>query len=187
MTTPKRPILFYIGNFLILFSFGLSIYIYYPIIRVYVAPPRIEEQIDSTVTQITIPKIHAQAPIILNVDPWNEDEYREKLQKGVAHANGTAEPGMRGTSFLFAHSSDSPWNITRYNTAFFRLSELEAGDEIFITKKGKKISYKVFQRKEVGAQDIKYLKKNDQDQLILQTCTPIGTDFRRLLIFAKRV
>lgn len=187
MNSKKSPILYYLGNCLILLSLFSTIYIYYPILFVYLYPQDTQQVVAVKEPYITIPKIHAQAKILPDIDPWNEIEYRKALKKGVAHAKGTALPGGSGTSFLFAHSSDLPWNITRDNTSFFRLSELTLGDQIIITRDGKKITYKVTDIKEVASTEIQYLKKNDTTQLILQTCTPIGTDWRRLLIFAKLV
>ena len=93
---------------------------------------------------IDIPKIHAQAPIVINVDAWDKNQYTAQLKQGVAHASGTALPGDPGTSFLFAHSSDWPWNITRYNTAFFKLNQLQIGDTITIYRDQQPLSYVVF-------------------------------------------
>lgn len=133
---------------------------------------------------IEIPKIAAAAPIVLNVDPWNEIDYKTQLKQGVAHAAGTPLPGEPGTSFLFAHSSDWPWNITRYNTAFFKLNQLQAGDTITIYRNQQPLSYVVFDKKVVWPTQSEFLD-DPTTQIVLQTCTPIGTSWKRLLIFAK--
>ena len=108
-----------LGNALIALSFLGFIFIYYPIIRGYLFPPTIS--IPDNQPAIRIEKINAVAPLIFNVDPWNKEEYLEALSNGVAHAKGTFLPGETGTIFLFAHSSDAPWRLTRYNTVFLRL------------------------------------------------------------------
>ena len=134
---------------------------------------------------ITIPKIHAQAQVTENVDPFNEKEYNEVLKKNIAHAKGTALPGEEGTIFLFAHSSGTPWEITRFNTIFLRLGELQKGDSIVLVRNGKKFAYTVSNKKEVWPSEVSYLLDTKQTQLILQTCTPIGTSLKRLLVFAE--
>lgn len=133
---------------------------------------------------ITIPKISASAPLIDNVDPWNETEYRKALKNGVAIAKGFSKPGTPGTTFIFAHSSDSPLNISSYNTVFFRLFELKSGDSIEINYEGQAIRYKVSHSVEVWPSEVEALTKTSGDQLILQTCAPVGTALKRLLVFA---
>lgn len=175
---------FHLGNILIALSLTILLVIYFPFINLYLNPPKIDSRLIGKGYYIQIPKIGAQAPIILNVDPWNRNIYRPQLKKGVAQAKGTYLPGEKGTSFLFAHSSDFAWELSKYNIVFFRLGELERGDEIFILKNGKKLKYKVIGKKEVWPSEVEFLKDLSKTQLILQTCTPIGTDLKRLLVFA---
>lgn len=163
----------------------ILLYIYYPLLFVYVAPPAIKATPTKGVF-IEIPKIQAQAPIIENVNPWDEREYQDKLQKGVAQAMGSSPVGSSsGTIYLFAHSSDVPWRMTRLNTAFFKLDQLQKNDEIKLIKNGKEFIYLVSEKRTVWPNEVKYLKELQEDQLILQTCTPVGTALQRLLIFAK--
>lgn len=174
-----------LGDFLMIGSAAALLFIYLPIINLYLNPPKIKAIVSSGF-YITIPKISAQAPVIENVNPWNESDYLPALQKGVADARGSVSPGQNGLIYLFAHSSDVPWRITRYNVAFFKLGELRMGDKILLTKDGQNYNYTVFKTLEVWPNDIQYLKEQSKDQeLILQTCTPIGTSLKRLLVFAK--
>lgn len=180
----SKPVGYYVGNlFMVLSIIGLM-YIYFPIIQLYFFPPPPPHVSYTTDFVITIPKINAVAKIIPNVDPWNENEYGSKLDQGVAHARGSSLPGESGTMYLFAHSSQPPWKITRENVSFLRLGELNNSDEIDIFKEGKKYTYHVVDKKEVWPSDTQYLRNLQKDQLILQTCTPIGTALKRLLIFA---
>ncbi len=162
------------------------IYTFYPLITAYFFPPPIKTIQASSTTQptLSIPKIGAQAPIIYQVDPWNEAAYKKALESGVAQAKGTALPGEKGTTFIFAHSSGNPWELTRYNTIFLRLGELEKGDLIVISLPEKQLTYRVIDKKTVWPQEVQYLTNTQKDQLILQTCTPIGTSLQRLLVFA---
>jgi LPXTG-site transpeptidase (sortase) family protein len=178
-----KPLLFHLGNLLIIIS-ALSFFVFfYPVISAYVFPPEIKKETELKGNFISVPKIRAQAPLFFDVDPFNESEYKPVLRNGVAHAKGTKHPGEKGSVFVFAHSSGNPIEITNYNTIFLRLNELEKGDEITITKNGKNYKYKVTEKKIVWPGEVKYLEEK-KNQLILQTCWPIGTDLKRLLVFA---
>src|SRR3989344_4068916 len=119
---------------------------------------------------IVIPKINASSPIVVGVDPWDQNKYKSALRYGVAQAKDTSLPGQRGMIYLFAHSSGNPWEILSTNVPFLRLDELKQGDLISLFAHGKKYEYKVVQKKIVSASDISVLTKNDVDLLILQTC-----------------
>ena len=179
----RKSVLYYLGTCFMFLGAGFLAFIYFPYFLLYITPP--QQTIPHTDFSINIPKIHAMSPIIKNVDPWNEKEYLEALQKGVAQARGTVLPGQTGTIYLFAHSSDVPWHITRYNIAFFRLGELRIGDAIFIQYQKKQYEYKVVRMQTVSPNNISVLVSQNKNQLILQTCTPIGTSFLRLLVFAS--
>ena len=186
-STGRRGILFHIGNLLIVLSLLTSFIVFYPVISAYLFPQQIKPANELKGDYITIPKIKAQAPLIFNVDPWNEAVYQEELKKGVAHAKGTALPGESGRSFIFAHSSGNPFEITRYNTVFLKLGELKIGDDIEIKRDNKIYKYAVTQTKIVNPTETEYLMKSETDGIIVQTCWPIGTSFKRLLVFASPV
>lgn len=162
----------------------MAFLIYFPVISTFLFPKPIIASENLKGDYITIPKIKAQAPMIWNVDPWRENTYQEVLKKGVAHAKGTSLPGEKGRSFIFAHSSGNPLDITRYNTVFLKLGDLKIGDSIEIKRKGKVYKYKVTQTKVVWPNEVNYLKDTKADGIVVQTCWPIGTALKRLLIFA---
>ncbi len=136
---------------------------------------------------IVVPKIGASEKITANVDPSNKNEYLEALRTSIAHAKGTAYPGINGTTYLFAHSADNFWNVGRYNAVFYLLKELAPSDEIFVFFRGKKYTYEVYDKKIVDAKDAEFIDAGlgAGEKLILQTCWPPGTAWKRLLIFAK--
>lgn len=183
----KKNWLSNIGTALITLSFIGFIFLFYPIIIIYLFPPKVVSVTAVKGTYITIPAIYAQAPVVEGVDPWDQEAYNNALKKGVAHAKGTFLPGGNGTTFIFAHSSGNPFEASRYNTIFYRLGELVKGDEIVILRNGKRLVYKVREKKEVWPTEVQYLKDTRKKQLILQTCTPIGTNLKRLLVFADPV
>jgi len=146
------------------------------------------EVLDPVSTQfgIVIPKIGANAPIFPNVDAGKPEVYLPYLQNGVAHAAGTVFPGVKGNTYLFAHSTDSFWNIGRYNAVFYLLKELNNGDEINIYLNGVRHIYHVVNKLVVNPGDISYLtQETPYEQLTLQTCWPPGTTFKRLVILAR--
>ncbi len=181
----RHTFFYYLSTFLIIFSVVGFFFTFYPLIKIYFFPSPISAvEAKDFNFYLIIPKIHAQGEVIENVDPSNQEEYDTALKKGIAHAKGTSLPGQHGTIFLFAHSSGAPWEITRYNTIFLRLGELQENDRITLYYKAKKFDYKVITKKEVWPNETQYLQPAEKDELILQTCTPIGTDLKRLLIFA---
>lgn len=136
---------------------------------------------------IVIPKIGAAERIQENVDPSNEKEYLDVLTHSIAHAKGTSFPGLAARTYIFAHSADNFWNVGRYNAVFYLLKELENNDDIFIFFKGKRFNYKVFDKKIVDADDVQFITQNpvSGEEMVLQTCWPPGTAWKRLLIFAR--
>jgi len=137
---------------------------------------------------VVIPKIGANARVVSNVDTSNEREYAEALKKGVAQAQGTAFPGEGGHIFLFAHSTDYWWNVSTYNAVFYLLGKLVKGDDINIFYKGERFMYRVVDSKIVDPSEVEYItRKTNQEFVTLQTCWPLGTTFKRLLVFAVRV
>ena len=169
------------------FSLLLLLFIYYPLLLLYLFPQKPDMNILRSDFYIEIPKINVISKVVENVDPFNETVYRKELEKGVAQARGTALPDENGTMYLFAHSSDLPWRITKYNVTFFRLSELKKGDIITVGRRGKIYKYQVVDEKTVWPSDLSFLLNTKDKQLILQTCVPIGTSLQRLLVFAKPI
>lgn len=206
-----------IGNFLILFAlFGVSMTIgpalFYEIkfhvdtfrgVHYVVDTPQTKSQlgnIKTTTTQIitppdtlysiVIPKIGASSRVIINVDPSNETEYLAALKEGIAHAKGTVFPGMKGTSFYFAHSTDNFWDVGRYNAVFYLLKDLSVGDDIYLFFNNYRYNYKVTDTKIVDPNDVSALvdaQKDTEEKIVLQTCWPPGTTWKRLLVTAKPV
>jgi LPXTG-site transpeptidase (sortase) family protein len=185
MQLGKQKPMYYIGNARMALSFFSALFIYFPVIKMYFFPTKIILEDDQP--YISIEKIHASAPLLFDIDPWDKTLYENALEKGVAHAKGSDKPGGDGTVYLFAHSSALPWEITRLNTSFFRLHELTKGDTIDVFDGEKKYTYKVREKKTIAPREIQYLQKDQGKILILQTCTPIGTDWNRLLVFADLV
>ena len=140
-----------------------------------------------TVFDILIGKIGANAKVYHNVDPGNPKEFLPILKKGVAHAKGTVFPGQQGNIYLFAHSTDNFWDVGRYNAVFYLIKDLIPGDEVVIFFQNKRYNYVIRESKIVDPQDVSYITQSISgiQQLILQTCWPPGTTWKRLLVLAK--
>lgn len=136
---------------------------------------------------VVIPKIGANERVTPNVDPSNEGEYLDALKHSVAHAKGSALPGLGGTTYLFAHSADNFWDVGRYNAVFYLLKDLNIDDEISVYFNNKRHNYTVYDKKIVDPSEVDYLAANigQGERIILQTCWPPGTAWKRMLIFAK--
>ncbi|OGM55938.1 hypothetical protein A3F62_05135 [Candidatus Woesebacteria bacterium RIFCSPHIGHO2_12_FULL_44_11] len=136
---------------------------------------------------VVIPKIGAASDVIANVSTVSADEYLQALQKGVAHAKGTHFPGQRESIFLFSHSTDSPINFAAYNAVFYLLGKLEVGDRVLIFFADAKYEYEVVDKQITDADDTSWLEDKGQELLILQTCYPPGTSWKRQIVVAKPI
>lgn len=143
-----------------------------------------------TVFSILIPKIGANAKVFPNVDPSDENVFLPILQKGVAHSEGTLFPGQtgqKGNIYLFAHSTDNFWDVGRYNAIFYLLKDLGKGDDVVIFYRNVRHNYVVRDSKIVEPSEVSYITKakTGKELLVLQTCWPPGTTWKRLMVFAE--
>ncbi|MBP7806428.1 sortase, partial [Candidatus Gracilibacteria bacterium] len=142
--------------------------------------------------RIIIPKIGKNIPLI-NVeqhDASNSTEWHKifmkELENGIVKYPGSADPGEKGNSFIFGHSSNYPWAKGNYNDVFALLNELENGDEIIVYFKHKKFVYAVKDKKVVKPGHVSSLGGTEEmKQLTLMTCWPLGTTISRLLIVTE--
>ena len=138
---------------------------------------------------LLIPKLGASAKVFPNIGVEDEKEFLPILQKGVAHAKGSVFPGIAGNTYLFAHSTDNFWDVGRYNAIFYLLKDLTIGDDITVFFENKRFNYAVSDTKIVDPKDVDYLIKGQniqEEQLVLQTCWPPGTTWKRLIVIAKK-
>jgi LPXTG-site transpeptidase (sortase) family protein len=145
--------------------------------------------------RIIIPRINRNVPIV-NVSTENlikrdwsalEAEIQNALRDGVVHYPGTAEPGERGNVVITGHSSYFPWDPGRFKDVFALLHDVSINDEILIYADQKQYKYKVTDKKIVMPDQIDVLTQQGEDKLTLITCTPVGTNLKRLIIIAKPI
>lgn len=131
---------------------------------------------------IFIPKIGVKAPI-----GWDtkNNEITDALEKNVIHLQDTDKPGGKGNIFLTGHSSNYWWKNGDYNTVFALLPELEENDEIIITYKGQFFYYRVTSKEEMKKDEVASRLESDKPKLTIMTCVPVGTNLKRLLVYAE--
>ncbi|PKL36692.1 hypothetical protein CVV38_02190 [Candidatus Peregrinibacteria bacterium HGW-Peregrinibacteria-1] len=140
--------------------------------------------------RIIIPRINRNIPIIRTSSQalidrdWValESNIQEALQDGVVHYPGTSIPGEDGNVVITGHSSYFPWDPGRFKDVFALLHEVSEGDEIIVYWDQKKYTYEITGRKIVLPSEIEVLHPTSSEQLTLITCTPIGTNSKRLII-----
>lgn len=137
---------------------------------------------------LVIPKINVNVKVFANVNANNPKEYLPLLAQGVAHAKGSLLPGQEGNVFIFAHSTNTPLNASRYNAVFYLLNKMEKDEEILIYYQQQKYVYKVMEKKIISPEKMNdYLKTLKGKTLTLQTCYPPGTTLKRLLVVAQEI
>lgn len=139
---------------------------------------------------LVIPKLGINVSVIPNVDPKNSKEYQKALTKGVAHAKGTSTPDNLGNTFLFAHSSDTFFNVNMYNAIFYLLNKMETNDTFYIAYKNTLYKYLVVEKKVILPNETNYYTSplpNFEKTAILMTCWPPATTLKRLVVVGVQV
>jgi len=138
--------------------------------------------------ELIIPKIAVRTKVLINVSPTKEKEYNQILDNKAAHALGSSLPGQNGLIYLFGHSTNSVFNLNFFNPVFYSVKNLDLGDQIVILYQGKLFNYQIKEKKVTEADDLTDLQAGEnEEKLILQTCWPPGTNWKRLLLIANPI
>ncbi len=141
---------------------------------------------NSDKAELTITSIGVKAPIILEPSTNNSDiEYA--LRNGVVHYGSTALPGEVGSVAIFGHSSGLSWAPGSYKFVFTLLDKLKAGDTVLLDYHGTRYLYEVTGSQVVSPTNMSVLKQTDKSELLLITCTPVGTSKNRLVVHARQL
>lgn len=139
-------------------------------------------------SKIIIPKINVEAPVVYDVPSIAEEDVQRGLEKGVVHYVTTPNPGEKGNSVLFGHSSGNILNKGKYKFAFLLLKSLEKEDTFIIQKDGKRYVYKIYNKYVTNPHDLSVLGPTDRPAtMTLITCDPPGTSTHRLIIQAEQI
>lgn len=141
--------------------------------------------IDPAATQLTIPKISVDAPVVYGMDKVEDYYVQKALEDGVLHFGGSPVPGQPGNAVFVGHSSNQPWSAGHYKFVFMMLDKLEVGDKIYLTYKGVRYTYDVTEKRVVKPNDVSVLEGSKTPTATFITCTPLGTNTNRLVIKAK--
>lgn len=145
--------------------------------------------------RIIIPRINQNVPVVgvknenLISRKWDELEadIQKSLRNGVIHYPGTALPGDNGNVVITGHSSYYAWDAGRFKDVFALLHDVKIGDRIVVYFNQKKFVYEINKIKVVLPKDVDVLSPSQTEQLTLITCTPIGTNLKRLIVTAKLI
>jgi LPXTG-site transpeptidase (sortase) family protein len=145
--------------------------------------------------RIIIPRIAKNVPIVkvktenLIKRDWNalEKDIQSALQDGVIHYPGTAYPGEHGNVVITGHSSYFIWDPGQFKDVFALLHQVSEGDTVIIYYNQQKYTYMVYEKQVVLPDQVDVLTQAGGDRLTLITCTPVGTNLKRLVVFAKPV
>jgi sortase A len=115
---------------------------------------------------------------------------RSALENGVAHLPGTSFPwsgGAQRNVYLAAHRLG--YEGTGSRLIFYRLNKLTEGDEVVLEDRdGSKYRYRVIESFVVEpGEDWVTGQVVGRDMVTLQTCTPIPTYDKRLIVRADRI
>jgi LPXTG-site transpeptidase (sortase) family protein len=149
--------------------------------------PVVEEPTIASIPNNTIEilPIGVTAPILWDI-PNTDDAVAKGLSQGVIQINGTAKPGEKGNVFITGHSSNYPWAKGNYNQIFALLDKLVIGDQIKVAYLDKTYLYTVFEKKVVLPSETSILNQTEDNRLTLMTCTPVGTNLKRLVVIATQ-
>ncbi|MDA1060721.1 MAG: class E sortase [bacterium] len=157
--------------------------------------PELDMEISPNDNRIIIPRINQNIPIA-NVSSeslikrdWEalEKEMQEALREGVVHYPGTSLPGQTGNVVITGHSSYFPWDPGRFKDVFALLHDVVVGDRLVVYFEQDKYLYEIVGKEVVLPKDIDVLKQTPNEQLTLITCTPVGTNLKRLIATAKLI
>ena len=137
---------------------------------------------------LIVPSVGINAPIVAGVNPVSKAGYLQALKQGVAHASTSFYPDENGTVYLFSHSTNYEWFIKNLNAVFYYLKNIEPGQLVVVMYRGNRYTYKIREKQIISAKEISYLvPQTGSRNLILQTCWPPGSTWKRMLIFADLV
>jgi LPXTG-site transpeptidase (sortase) family protein len=144
--------------------------------------PEVESSVEF---RLLIPKINLEKEVISNVDPRDDNIYKEAFRKGIAHGLGTKFPDEIGNTYLYAHSTRDVKDIERNAGWFTRLDELSVGDEFTIIYGHKIYIYSIASIDIVDPRATGVYTAYAPIQMVtMQTCHPRGEIEERLILKA---
>jgi len=141
--------------------------------------------------RLVIDSIGVNAPIVFNVPADNNLIYNH-LEDGVVHYSNTAKPGLPGTAIILGHSSAYPWYKGDYGAVFALLSKIKPGDRFYVQYEDNRTF--VYEMKQSiifnpfsDDKRLEELESAPGSSLILISCYPVGTNYKRIAVRAEQV
>lgn len=146
-------------------------------------------------TRLVIPAINQNIPVVgttsanLLKKDWGalEKDIQNSLKDGVVHYPGTSWPDQTGNTAITGHSSYFPWDPGRFKDVFALLHDVNVGDKVALYYKQHKYIYQISEKKVVMPDNIEILKQTTDKRLTLITCTPVGTNLKRLVVIGQLI
>jgi LPXTG-site transpeptidase (sortase) family protein len=138
---------------------------------------------------LVINSIGVSAPIIFGVGSNTKNIYNN-LENGVVHYSDTPKPGMNGVSIILGHSSAYPWYKGAYGSVFALLGKLKVGDKIYVKYEDGQ-TFVFFVKQSIifspFAKDnrLSEIEKSEKPTLVLISCWPVGTNYKRIAVQAE--
>lgn len=160
--------------------------------------PDLSMEITPPDMRLIIPRINQNVPVVrvssehLIARDWNalEKDIQNELKDGVIHYPGTSFPDVGGNTVITGHSSYFPWDPGRFKDVFALLDKVVMGDKIAMYYNQHKYIYQVTEKKVVLPSNIDVLKQPENqniNHLTLITCTPVGTNLKRLIVIGDLI
>lgn len=141
--------------------------------------------------RLVIDALGISAPIVFGT-PDDTDAVYQQLENGVVHYSTSAKPGNPGTAIMLGHSSAYPWYKGDYGAVFALLSRLKLGDRFYIQYSDGRTF--VYEMKEsvvfnpfTDQERLDVLENRPGSNVILLSCYPVGTNYKRIAVLAERV
>ena len=148
----------------------------------------VEEYEDVDTSKLIIPKLNVDVPVHFGI---STSEVMSAMNNGVAHyviPGANAFPGQIGNVVITGHSAGDIYSNNQYKFIFSGLERLENGDLIYINYESTRYTYSIVKKEVVEPSNVAAVTPaTDKPQLILVTCTPLGTSRYRLIVTAEQI
>lgn len=140
---------------------------------------------------LIIEKLGISAPVVFGVSGDNDTIFKN-LENGVVHYSNTPKPGLEGVSIILGHSSAYPWYKGAYGSVFALLGKLQPGDGFSVRyDDGRIFNFAVKQSVVFSpfADDsrLTQIEKTPGTSLVLVSCWPVGTNYKRIAVQAELI
>lgn len=140
---------------------------------------------------LVIDAIGVRAPIVFGV-PDDNDLIYTALEDGVVQYSTTSKPGEPGVSIMLGHSSAYPWYKGDYGAVFALLAKLNPGDRFYVQYSDNRAFFYEMKESLVfnpfsSDERLAVMERAAGDNIILISCFPVGTNYRRIAVRAERI